>query len=525
MTTTAPADLPTLPERHNVSTLLDDQLAAGRGEHLAIRCEDQRVTYAQLHARVCAFAQALTAVGVRREQRVLLVLDDTPAFPVAFLGAIRAGVVPVAVNPLFAAAEHRWFVEDSDAVLAVTDAPAAPALRAALEGLPTRVVAAGGPAEGCLDLDGLLGEHAGPVDPAPTHRDEPAFWLYSSGSTGKPKGVVHLQHDIPYTIATYGREVLRLRPDDVTLSTTKLFHAYGLGNGLSFPYAVGATTVLLPGRPRPDRVLDAVEGERPDVLFSVPTLYNAMLHVPGAPDRDLSSVRLGVSAAESLPADVWRRWHDGYGITILDGIGSTEMLHIYCSNTLEELRPGSSGKAVPGYEIEVRDLEGRPVERGETGTMYVSGDSALAWYHHNHEKTKETLQGRWLVTGDRYRQDDDGFYWYEGRADDMIKVGGLWVSPVEVENTLIEHDAVQECAVVGHPVDGLTRIRAHVVLAQGAQGDAALVAELQQWCKERLRRYQFPHIVTFVADLPKTMTGKIQRFKLRGGDGDGTGSG
>jgi benzoate-CoA ligase family protein len=307
--------------------------------------------------------------------------------------------------------------------------------------------------------------------------------------------------------------VLGIGEGDVCFSTTKLFHAYGLGNSLSFPFWVGATTVQLYGRPAPDRVLDTVERHRPTLLFSVPTLYNAMLATPEAKERDLSSVRLCVSAAESLPAEIWRRWHDTYGLTILDGIGSTEMLHIFCSNTTERLRPGSSGVAVPGYDLKLLGDTEEPVAQGDTGNLYVRGDSALAAYWRQHEKTKRTVLGDWVWTGDRYRQDADGFWWHQGRVDDMLKVGGLWVSPVEMEQCLAEHPAVYECAVVQVLVDGLTRIKAVVVCREA--DPARLTPELQDWCKQRLQRHEYPHIVEYAEELPKTTTGKIQRFKLR----------
>jgi benzoate-CoA ligase family protein len=341
-----------------------------------------------------------------------------------------------------------------------------------------------------------------------------AFWLYSSGSTGKPKGVVHLQHDIEYTCATYAAEVLGIREDDTTFSTTKLFHAYGLGNNLTFPYWAGATTVLFAGRPTPPAVLQTIQERRPTLFFSAPTLYNALLNFPQFGDHDLGSIRHCVSAAESLPAEVWRRWKDRTGLTILDGVGSTEMLHIYCSNRLDDVKPGSSGKPVPGYELKILDEEGVPVEPGEAGDLYVKGDSALAFYWAQHEKTKRSVLGEWFFTGDRYRQDGDGDYWYEGRSDDMIKVSGLWVSPMEVEAALIEHPAVVESAVVGVEEDGFMKIRAFVIIKEG-EGSDALAAELQEHCKSRLQRYQFPHRITFVTELPKTVTGKIQRYKLR----------
>jgi benzoate-CoA ligase family protein len=342
-----------------------------------------------------------------------------------------------------------------------------------------------------------------------------AFWLYSSGSTGKPKAVVHLQHDIPYTCTTYAEQVLGITERDVTFSTTGLFHAYGFGNNLTFPYWVGASTVLHAGRHTPATVLETIEKRRPTLFFSAPTLYNAILNFEGSRQRDLSSIRHCVAAAEALPAEVWRRWKEAFDLTILDGVGSTEMLHIYCSNRLEEVRPGSSGKPVPGYELKILDPEGQPVPAGEAGDLYVKGDSALALYWAQHEKSKHSILGDWFFTGDRYRVDEDGFYWYEGRSDDMMKVSGLWVSPIEIESVLLEHPAVAESAVVGISMDGFMRIKAFVITKGEAAKDDALVAELQEHVKSRLQRFQYPHMVEFVDELPKTVTGKIQRYKLR----------
>jgi benzoate-CoA ligase family protein len=510
-----------LPERYNVSTILDRNLERGLGEKPAVLWEGSSLTYGELWARTCAFARALRELGLRREERVLLVLDDTWAFPVCFLGTLRLGGVPVPVNPFLHPQEYRYFLEDSYARAVVADASSLPRVLEALgdlEGVRMIVFGSEPPKDKeAFRLEELLEAHRGEFPPADTHRDDMAFWLYSSGSTGKPKGVVHLHHDIPYTCETYARHVLQIRPEDTTFSASKLFHAYGLGNNLSFPYWVGASTVLLQGRPTPERVLATLQAFRPTLFFTVPTLYNALLNYPGARDHDLSFIRLCVSAAEPLPPEIWRRWKEAFGLVILDGIGSTEMLHIYCSNTLDSLKPGSSGKPVPGYELKLLSPEGNPVPVGEAGDLWVKGDSALAFYWHQHEKTKRALQGEWFYTGDRYRVDEEGFYWYEGRSDDMIKVKGLWVSPIEIENVLMEHPAVREAAVVGVQVEGLTRIKAFVILKEGFAPGQALTQELQAWCKSRLRPYQYPEFVAYVQDFPRTATGKVQRFKLREG--------
>lgn len=507
-----------LPEWYNASVLVDRNLEAGRGDKVAIYCGDEQVTYAELARRINRFGHGLRELGVDREGRILLVLNDTPSFPTAFFAAMRVGAIPIPVNTLLKAADYRFFVENSRARAVVCDQVHHESIREALEGYdeePVEIIVTNGRAEGAHVLEDLLEAGEDELDPVATHKDDPAFWLYSSGSTGKPKGAVHLHHDILYTCETYARHVLEVSESDIVFSASKLFHAYGLGGGISFPYWAGASSVLLSERPTPQSVLETIQRHKPTLFFSVPTLYNAILNYPDATNYDLSSIRLCASAAESLPAGMWKRWKDTFDSTILDGIGSTEMLHIFISNTPDALKPGSSGKPVPGYEAKILDDEGYPVQSEEAGYLTVKGDSAAAYYWRNHEKTKATMKGEWLFAGDWYRVDEDGFYWYEGRSDDMIKVSGLWVSPVEVESTLGDHPAVIEAAAVGVPVDGLMRVRAHIVLREGHEPSDELVTELQNWCKDRLKRYQYPHLVDFVDELPKTVTGKIQRFKLR----------
>ncbi|MGQ0798428.1 MAG: benzoate-CoA ligase family protein [Methanobacteriota archaeon] len=506
------------PDRYNASEMLDRTLAAGRGREVAIRCGSESLTYVELHERVCRFGSALKGLGLRREERLLLVLNDTPVFPVAFLGAIRAGCVPVPVNPFLKAEDYGFFLRDTYARAAVVDREHVEKVLAATDVRAEHfhVVVANGSSGDLRSFDDVVRGGVEAMPPAETHRDDMAFWLYSSGSTGHPKGVVHLQHDILYTCETYARHTLAIHPEDVTFSTSKLFHAYGLGNSLSFPCWAGATSVLLPSRPTPGTVLATVDRVRPTIFFSVPTLYNAILNDPDLRKYDLSSIRLCISAAEALPPEIWRRWKEATGLAILDGIGTTEMLHIFLSNRPNAIRPGSSGTPVPGYDAKVVDDEGDPVRPGQAGHLLVRGDSAAAYYWHEHAKTKTTILGEWVRTGDWYRVDSAGFYWYEGRTDDMMKVGGMWVSPIEMENALVEHPAVAEAAVVGVTVTGLNRAKAFIVLRAGHVGSEGLAGELRRWCKERLERYEYPHLVEFVADLPKTMTGKIQRFKLRG---------
>jgi benzoate-CoA ligase family protein len=485
----------TIPERYNASLLLDRNLEAGRDDKAAILCGDETVTYSEVFARACGAGAALRELGVERGERVLLVMDDCPWFLAAFLGAMRIGAVPVPLNPLYGPDDYAYFVEDSGARLAIVDAACAEKVRA----------------EKLLGVDELPA--AEELTAADTFRDDVAFWLYSSGSTGRPKGVVHLHRDLLYTAETYARHVLRIAEMDVTFSTTKLFHAYGLGNNLSFPYWAGATTVLLGGRPTPDAIFSAVSRYRPTLFFSVPTLYNAML----AADKegDFSSVRLCISAAEPLPAEVWHRWHETYGLVILDGIGSTEMLHIYCSNTVDDVTPGSSGRPVPGYDVKLVDESGGLVEGPGSGDLYVRGGSMLREYWNQPDKTADCIRDGWFHSRDRYRRDEDGRYWYEGRADDMFKVSGLWVSPADVEATLIEHPAVLEAAVVGVQLEGFTKGKAYVTLRDANRAGAERADELREFCAARLHRYQIPQLIEFVDSLPKTATGKIERYKLR----------
>jgi benzoate-CoA ligase family protein len=508
-----------IPTRYNLSTLLDRNLEAGRDKKVAIHSGDAETTYGDLFDQACRVANTLRDLGVRREERVLLLLLDTPAFPAAFLGAIRMGAVPVPLNTHYQSADLAYFVDDSYAEVMIADSALIEAVRPLTDrGGDLRIFIANGDAGGYESFDDLLEAHPGEVPPVDSHRDDPAYWLYTSGSTGTAKGVVHLQHDMLYACETYAKQVVNMTEDDVVFSAAKSYHAYGLGNSVGFSYWAGATTVLHPGPPAPPAVLEIMRRHRPTLFFGVPTLFNAILHHDGIRDDDFASVRTAPSAAEPLPPEVFRRWKDRFGSIILDGIGSTELTHIYLSNRIDDYRPGTSGKPVPGYEFKILDEIGQPVGEGEAGDLYVKGDSSLLFYWHNQAKTAATVQGEWFFTGDRYRVDEDGYYVYEGRADDMIKVSGLWVSPIEIENVLMEHDAVVEAAAVGIPVDGFTKIKAFVILEDDKEPSDELSDELREWCKSHLQRYQFPQFVEYVDDFPRTMTGKIQRFKLRAAD-------
>jgi benzoate-CoA ligase len=518
------ASVPELPAIFNAADyFVDRHLRDGRGHRVAIECGDERVTYGELAERVGAVGRALSdRFGVRREERVTLWLLDGPTFFYAFWGAIRIGAVPVPVNTLWKAAEMAYVLGDCRARVAIVSAQLLPAWLAIApdqrRGVEFVVVADGPAPEGMHAFDTLMAATGASDRPAPTSKDDAAFWLYSSGSTGSPKGCVHLQHDMVVCASTYARHVLEITERDRCFSVAKLFFAYGLGNAGYFPLAVGATSILCPGPPNAAAVYDVIERHRPTLLFSVPTNYGMLLALERGGDRDfdLSSVRLAVSAGEALPTALFERFKRRFGLEILDGIGSTEVLQMFISNRAGRVRPGSSGELVPGYEARIVDESGAPVATGEVGNLLIKGDSICAGYWNQHERTKATIEGHWIRTGDKYSRDEDGYFWHAGRADDMLKVGGIWVSPVEVENAVNAHPSVRECAVVGHlDQDRLTKPAAFVVLNPGAEASASLAAELQQFVRERLADYKRPRWVHFVAELPKTATGKTQRFRLR----------
>jgi benzoate-CoA ligase len=512
---------------------------AGRADRQAFIDDAGVLTYGDLAERVQRLATALRALGLRREERVLLLMHDSTDWPLCFLGAIYAGVVPVAVNTLLTADDYAYMLAHSRAQAVMVSGALLPVLKTALAGgghevqrvIVSRPVTALVGAE--VDLHSLLQPTSAATSvatsvatasttpatatAADTHADEAAFWLYSSGSTGRPKGTVH-SHANPYwTAELYGKAVLQLRESDLCFSAAKLFFAYGLGNGLTFPMSVGATTLLMAERPTPDatfkRWRGEVGGRAPTVFFGAPTGFAGMLAHPALPARDAVALRLVSSAGEALPAELGERFKRHFGVDIVDGIGSTEMLHIFLSNRPERVRYGSTGWPVPGYAIELRGDDGQAVADGETGDLYIHGPSAALMYWSNREKTRQTFQGGWTHSGDKYSKNADGSYTCSGRSDDMLKVSGVYVSPFEVEATLVQHPAVLEAAVIGkEDADGLVKSKAFVVLKPGAKTDEA---ELKAFVKDRLAAYKYPRFIEFVADLPKTATGKIQRFKLR----------
>ncbi|MEC9272515.1 MAG: benzoate-CoA ligase family protein [Chloroflexota bacterium] len=509
----------------NVATaMIDRHLDEGKGSYPAIINADaspgtgpaEPVTYQMLAEQVNRCGNLLRSLTPEPGSRVLMVVKDCPEFFYIFWGAIKAGLIPVPLNTLLRADDYRFMIEDSECAGLVYSpeyqSEVDPAL-AASGHQPGFILCTEGP----NGMTGLLGDYSPHLDPAPTTADTECFWLYSSGSTGRPKGAVHRHLDIVATCVHYAEDALGMIQEDVCFSAAKLFFAYGLGNAMTFPLWVGGTTVLSSQRPSPGMTFQIIEDHKPTIYFGVPTLYAAQLRTLEEGARDFSSVRCCVSAGEALPADIFRRWQEKTNTLILDGIGSTEALHIFISNTMADHRPGTSGKPVPGYRVKILNDEGKPVPPGEAGRLLVQGESTSSRYWNNPQKTAETMADGWLNTGDTYFEDSDGYFVYCGRSDDMLKVGGIWCSPVEIENRLIEHPKVLEAAVVGRPdTDELIKPEAFVVLNQAGDASTVLADDLLRHCQERLARYKYPRWVNFVDELPKTATGKIQRFRLRG---------
>jgi len=510
-----------LPDEFNAAVyFVDRHLREGRSGKIAIECGDDRVSYGELCARVHQVGNGLKRLGVRMEERVLLLLPDVPEFAFSFFGTIKIGAVAVPVNTLLKSQDYKYLLNNSRARVAIVGDSLLPLVQAIpreeLRYLETIVVQGKAPA-GMLGLEDLVNSSSEELQPAATSKDDAAFWLYSSGSTGQPKACVHLQHDMVVSAERYAKAILKITEEDRFFSVAKLFFAYGLGNGLYFPLAVGGTSILLPGAPRPQSVFEVIERHRPTLFFSVPSNFVKLLVHDAPEDRefDLSSVRHAVSAGEALPATVFQQFKERFGVEILDAIGSTEALHMMISNVPGKVRPGSSGKVIPGFEAKIVDDSDQPVPQGEIGNLLVRADSTCAYYWNEHERTKSTVAGHWLRTGDKYHQDEDGYFWYAGRTDDMMKVSGVWVSPIEIERVLTEHPSVLEVAVVFRPdSDGLQKPGACVVLRNG-DGNPALADELQKFVLERLPVYKRPHWIEFLAELPKTATGKVQRYRLR----------
>ncbi len=515
-----------LPEQFNAATaFLDHNIAEGRSAKTAIYHEENTYTYGAIAELANRVGNGLLDLGVEIEQRVALILLDSPQFAATFFGAIKIGAVPVPLNTMLHPADYEYLLNDSRARVLLIHAELWKPLQQILPHLRylRHIVVVGLTSNGetetarLHDFAAWTEKASAQLQPAETSKDDSAFWLYSSGSTGFPKGCIHLQHDMTACTEAFARHILDIREDDITFSTSKLFFAFGLGNNLYYPFSVGASALYYPGRVQPEQVFKLIERYHPTLFFGAPTLYASMLSFPEATRRfDCSSLRLCISAGEGLPADILQRFQQTFHVDILDGLGCTEMLQTFISNRVGDIRPGSSGKVIPGYAARIVDEEGHDVPAGEIGSLLVRGDSAAIGYWNKHEKTKEVFQGHWVATGDKYYQDADGYFWYCGRTDDMLKVSGQWVAPFEVESALVAHPAVLEAAVVGHPdQDDLVKPKAYVLLQEGYEPSETLREELKTFVKTQLVPYKYPRWIEFVTELPRTATGKIRRFVLR----------
>ncbi|MBI4488396.1 MAG: benzoate-CoA ligase family protein [Deltaproteobacteria bacterium] len=506
-----------LPDIYNAATtFVDENIAQGRAHKTAIYYLDRRFTYQEVFEWVNRTGNALRDLGVEVEQRVLLVLPDCPEFAFSFFGAIKIGAVPIPTNPWMKAKDYEYLLQDSRARVLIAHESTLPEL----EPIWNRarflrsILVVGKPKGRAFSYESLVSKASSKLEAEPTSKDDVVMWNYTSGSTGTPKGAVHLQHDMITITELFVKPILGMREEDLCFSASKLFFSYGLGNSLYFPFRFGASTVLWPERPEPEKVLQVIERYRPTFFFSVPTLYARLLRVEKK--YDLSSLRICLSSGEPLPPALFYQWKEKFGIELLDVVGSTEATHDFLANRPGRVKPGSSGEVTPAFEAKIVDEQGQEVPLGEVGNLLVKGDANSPYYWNKHEQTKKTMLGEWLKTGDTYYRDEEGYYWYCGRSDDMLKVGGMWVSPIEIENTLLEHPSVLEAAVTGHAdQDGLTKPKAYVVLKGEYQPSEKLKEELQSLVKNRLAPYKYPRWIEFAQDLPKTVTGKIQRFKLR----------
>jgi acetyl-CoA synthetase len=512
-----------IPQAYNASRILFDNLCSGRGERLAITGPAGTRSYVELCADASRWGHGFRSLGLQRGDRILMFLDDTPAYPAAFFGAVRAGFVPLLINTLTPPDLLQFYLSDSNASVAVADAEFCARFDAIAcndTQLRTLIVVNGGAGDHAvpraLIAEQWLRNFPAELAEADTHRNEMAFWMYSSGSTGRPKGIVHLQHDMAYSEAAFARNVLKLGPDDICFSVPKIFFAYGFGNSITFPFSVGAATLLLPGQPKPAAIFEAIERFRPTVFFGLPTLYTSLTTADGAAATDFSSLRMALSAAEVLSADVFNGWKTLTGVEIVEGLGSTEVLHIYLSNRPDKKKLGAAGLRVPGYEVALKDKDGRAVGDNEEGILWVRGDSSTPLYWNRPDKTAETVREEgWIYTGDRFVRDSDGFHFFRGRADDLIKISGQWVYPLEVELCLIEHPDVRECAVFAAELpDRRMTLKAVVVMNSAAFDATEATKMLQDYVKAKLLPYKYPREIKFLDELPKTGTGKIDRQAL-----------
>jgi 4-hydroxybenzoate-CoA ligase len=509
---------------------VDRNIRQGRGHKVAVYTEYKNYTYNDIQKMTNKTANAFRELGLTVDDRVLILMLDVPQFYAVFWGAIKIGAVPIPVNTMLTPDDYEYYLNDSRSKMLVMSEQMVPII-SQIKGdlLYLRDLIIISETKGAHIPFKQKYRHAPETLKTEfTTRDDVGFWLYSSGSTGSPKGAIHSQNDMVVCSDSFGQGVLGLNENDIIFSAARLFFAYGLGNSCYLPFGVGASVILNSDAPKPENVLRHIERFRPTVFFGIPTLYGQMLEYLEKRDKqngtkpdpnsahEFSSVRICFSAGEALPPELYHRWKQRFGLDILDGIGTTELLHIFICNRPGDVKPGSTGKPVPGYELKLIDDEGQDVPKGEIGTLLVKGGSAAQQYWRKREKTRLTMQGEWINTGDKYYEDGEGYYWCAGRGDDMLKVGGIWVSPVEVENCIMEHAAVLEVAVVGHlDEQGLTKPKAFVVLRDGKEPSADLEKEIKQWVLDRMAKYKYPRWVEFVKELPKSSTGKIQRFRLR----------
>ncbi len=515
------AELENLSEQLNAANVfVDENVQNGRGQNIAIYYGDEILTYQDVLELVNKTGNSLKNIGVNTEERVMLMLLDSPEFVASFFGAIKIGAVPIPANTMLKANDYQYFLNDSGAKTLIVHDILLTEIEKIKDNLKylKNIIVVGNAEGNYLSFNDLTMRESSDLDAAETSKDDAAFWLYSSGSTGSPKGIVHLNHDMLYCSDLYAKNVLGINEKDITFSAAKLFFAYGLGNSLYFPFRVGASAILYPEKPDPEKVFQIIERYKPTLFYNVPTLYAKMLQSmeKSVAKPDMESLRLCISAGEALPAELYNRWKNLTNLEILDGIGSTEALHIFISNRQGEVKPGSSGRIVPGYEAKILDENGIEVKTGEIGNLMIKGESNALYYWRKHDKTKKTMIGEWLHTGDKYYKDAEDYFWHCGRSDDMMKVSGMWVSPVEIENILASHEAVLECAVVGGlDEDKLVKPKAYVVLKEGYEPSSELKKELQKFVLDRAAPYKHPRWIEFIDSLPRTATGKVQRFKLR----------
>jgi benzoate-CoA ligase family protein len=520
------------PERFNMADyFLYHNLEEGRENKVCLYFKDQTYTYGETARMSNRVGNALREAGVEMEDRVLIVLPDCPEFVWSWFGAARIGAVITMVNPLLPADDYRYYLDYTRARAAIVHEsfikPFAEAARNASYLRATLLVQN----EEAVDTERIEPKHgrvkflsfkesvsSQPVvcRAADTYRDDIAIWLFTSGSTGHPKGAVHLQHDLPYNTEVFARRTMGVNENDLTVSVPKLFFGYATGTNLLFPFSVGGATALFAERSTPEKMFEVIERYRPTILTTVPTMINSMLNAEDARTRDLSSIRFCYSAGEALPVELYHRWQETFGVEICDGIGSAEMFHIYMTNRPGDVKPGTLGRIVEGYEARIVDAQGNEVGTGEMGTLRIKGDSAALCYWNAHQKSKETFAGDWCTSGDQFHVDADGYYWYHGRTDDMLKVSGVFVAPAEIENCLLQHEAVMECAVVGHDGgDGLVKPKAFVVLREGHEPIEAVADEIKQFVKSRIALYKYPRWIEFADSLPKNDRGKIDRKLLK----------